>query len=192
MSTNPIRDELPAYISVDVETSGPVPEEYALLSIGACTLDGGERFYVELQPTSLHAQAEAMRVHGLSLERLAQEGLPPQAAMARLDAWLAQAVPAGEKPIFVAFNAAFDWMFVNQYFLRYLGHNPFGHSALDIKAVYMGAFGVPWRETSYRHIARLDQDLNPLSHHALDDALQQARLFRLVLQRLIDRPAEGG
>jgi len=30
-------DEL--YVSVDVETSGPIPGEYSLLSIGACLVD---------------------------------------------------------------------------------------------------------------------------------------------------------
>jgi ribonuclease T len=33
-----IQDNLPCFISVDVESAGPIPSRYALLSIGACTL----------------------------------------------------------------------------------------------------------------------------------------------------------
>ena len=55
--------------------------------------------------------------------------------------------------MFVALNAPFDWMFINDYFHRYLGANPFGHSALDIKAYYMGLSGVTWSETSMKHIS---------------------------------------
>ncbi len=40
--------------------------------------------------------------------------------------------------MFVALNAPFDWMFVADAFWRYLGRNPFGPSALDIKALYLG------------------------------------------------------
>jgi hypothetical protein len=39
------------------------------------------------------------------------------------------ATPATHKAIFVAFNAPFDWMYINEYFQRYLGENPFGHSS---------------------------------------------------------------
>ena len=39
------------YISVDVETAGPTPGDYAMISIGACLVDEPQRgFYVELKP----------------------------------------------------------------------------------------------------------------------------------------------
>ena len=50
--------------------------------------------------------------------------------------------------MFVGFNAAFDWMFVADYFERYLGRNPFGYTALDIKAFAMGRLGGTWADTS--------------------------------------------
>ena len=40
--------------------------------------------------------------------------------------------------MFVGFNASFDWSFVNWYFHKFVGTNPFGVAALDIKAYYMG------------------------------------------------------
>lgn len=166
-------------ISVDVEAAGPVPAEYSLLSIGACLVDDLDRqFYVELQPTSRREDPKASAIHGLSLERLAREGTPPADAMAAFADWIAESVAADVQPVFVGFNAAFDWMFVNDAFHRYLGRNPFGHAPLDVKSFYMGQAGVPFRATSRRRLAEAYPDIRPLEHHALADALDQARLFR--------------
>ena len=174
----------PGFISVDVETSGPNPAGYSLLSIGACLVaDPGRTFYVELQPIpGLGALPEALAVGGLSPERLAEQGLPPAEALARLEGWLEEVVPAGLHPVFVGFNAPFDWMFVNDYFHRFLGHNPFGHGALDIRSFYMGVTGAGWYEAGLRHVAARYGITHPLTHNALHDAIDQGKLFRDMLE----------
>jgi DNA polymerase III epsilon subunit-like protein len=169
-------------VVIDVEAAGPNPSDYALLSIGACTIgEQRETFYVELRPDRDASTPEAMSIHGLSLEQLAIHGVPPSDAMRQFAAWLDLLTPDGARPIFVAYNAPFDWMFVNDYFHRYLGHNPFGHAALDIKAYYMGLHGVPWAETTYRLASARYDISHPLLHHALDDATQEAALFEALL-----------
>ena len=70
--------ELDRYISVDVETSGPNPSTYSLLSIGACTLAvPRQNFYVELKPASANAVPEALEVTGLRLEQLEEHESRP-------------------------------------------------------------------------------------------------------------------
>jgi DNA polymerase III epsilon subunit-like protein len=101
--------------------------------------------------------------------------------MGRFDSWLATLVPPGVEPVFVGFNAPFDWMFVNDYFHRFLGRNPFGHAALDIKSFYMGLAGVQWSETTLRQVSQRYLENRPLTHHALRDALDQATIFRKML-----------
>lgn len=170
------------YISVDIETSGPNPSQYSLLSIGACLVCNPEiAFYVEIQPQNGNAEPEAMAVAGLLLEELSEQGIPPAEAMARFEEWLMEVVPAGHRLVFVAFNAPFDWMFVNDYFFRFLGHNPFGHAALDLKSFYMALWGISWAETSMRHTAKHYLEGRPLTHHALQDAIDQAELCRKML-----------
>ena len=170
------------YIVVDIEASGPSPSDYALLSIGACTLEEpGQTFYAELQPDRRAFISEAMVVNGLSLDRLTAEGMPPVEAMQAFSDWVALVVPPDARPVFVAFNAPFDWMFVNDYFHRYLGHNPFGHSALDIKAFYMGKHGVTWSETSHAQVGKKYAVKEELTHHALDDAIDEAEMLRALL-----------
>lgn len=179
MNTN-LQDE--PYISVDVETAGPNPADYSLLTIGACTILGRPgTFYVELKPVNMNALPEALAVSRLSMERLAERGLEPAEAMRQFDNWLKEVVPEDRRPIFVAFNAPFDWMFVNDYFHRYLGHNPFGHASLDIKSYYMGLTGVTWAETSMRSLSPRYLGNQQLTHHALRDAMDQAEIFRKMM-----------
>jgi ribonuclease T len=177
-----IDQEMPAYISVDVETAGAVPVDFALLSIGACTIGHPRQtFYVELQPDKNNFGSQAMAIHSLDPNDLAIHGLAPYEALQLFAHWIKEVVPATHKPIFVAFNAPFDWMFIADYFYRYLGHNPFGHSALDIKAFSMGALGVPWAKTSGEVLHKLYTDNKPLSHNALHDAIDQAVIFEKIL-----------
>ena len=175
-------------ISVDVETAGPAPGRYALLSIGACAVDDPASAYsADLRPDRDGALPEALAVSGLSIDELRDEGLDPAVAMADFAAWVEVVTPEGLDPLFVGFNAPFDWMFVAEYFDRYLGRNPFGHAALDIKALAMGVHGISWAETSWRHLAPRHGVGTTLTHAALQDARDQAALVRtLLVQRGIN------
>ena len=114
-------------------------------------------------------------------DNLQNNGIHPKEAMARFASWVNEFFQDGSQPIFVAFNAPFDWMFINHYFHCYLGQNPFGYKALDIKAFYMGLHRVSWEETGMRHVSRRYLGDQNLSHHALQDALDQAEIFRKML-----------
>ena len=172
-------------ISVDVEASGHSPSTGSLLSIGACVVDDPDvAIYIELKPDpALPWSTDAERIHGLDRSRLERDGLEPATAMRRFAEWVAE-VAGGRRPVFVGLNAPFDWMFVADYFWRTLGENPFGVSALDLKALYMGRYNVArWEDTRRVFIDErlgLEPDHN---HNALDDARGQARLTRVLLGR---------
>lgn len=168
-------------ISVDVETAGPNPSSYSMLSIGACHIDDPAiGFYVELAPVNDAITTEALSIGGLTLEHLRDTGRDPAEAMLEFEAWLGATVPAEHDPVLVGFNAAFDWMFVCDYFERFLGRNPFGHSAIDIKSYYLGMAGGSWAETSLRFLSPQYLDGQELSHNALGDARDQAVLFSAI------------
>jgi DNA polymerase III epsilon subunit-like protein len=176
------------YISVDVETAGANPARFAMISIGACLVDDpSTTFYVELQPDRTEVDEKALAISGLSMSTLAQEGAAPTDAMLRFEEWVKQVVPEGHVPIFVGFNAVFDWMFVDDYFQRYLGRNPFGHTALDIKAYSMGMLNSNWGATSLKVLSPKYLTGRPLAHNALADAQDQAELFRALRKENADR-----
>jgi DNA polymerase III epsilon subunit-like protein len=169
------------YVSVDVETAGPIPGEFSLLSIGACDVEDESRlFSVELKPINRNADPAALEVSGLSLEELAERGEDPAVAMAAFGKWVQGLGGENGILVFVGFNAPFDWSFVNYYFHRFSGANPFGFTALDIKALYMGATGSTWSDTRSSLIASHLLPSRQGDHDALHDAKYQAELFRLV------------
>lgn len=180
MSTTARRPE--TWVSVDVETAGPNPGSYSLLSIGACLVDHPDvGVEILLKPVTDAYLPQAMAVSDLDLADLAERGLAPAEAMAAFEEWTLSSIPDGHRPVFVGFNAPFDWMFVADYFGRYLGRNPFGHSAIDIKAYAMGVGGMPWRETSVPALTARYLRESSLTHNALQDARDQAAILRAVM-----------
>lgn len=171
------------FVSVDVEAAGPIPGEYSLLSIGACLVDDpAQNFSCELRPINSNADERALEVANLSMERLTKTGLKPRDAMRRFADWLGKFQDENKSVVFVGFNAPFDWSFVNYYFHKFLGENPFGFTALDIKAYYMGVTGCDWDDTRSSRIKERLQPESAGDHQALHDAMYQAELFRLMRQ----------
>ena len=175
-------DRKEVFISVDVETAGPIPGEFSILSIGACVVgDPSAEFECALKPINDNADPAALDISGLSLEALRRDGRDPEDAMRSFAEWVRLVTGSNAVPVFVGFNAPFDWSFVNYYFHRFAGENPFGFTALDIKALWMGVSGCSWSDT---RSSRMAEQLHPSTrgdHNALHDARHQAELFRLAI-----------
>ena len=98
----------------------------------------------------------------------------PQTAMRDYLAWLKQ-LPG--KPVFVAYPAAYDFLFVYWYLIRFSGESPFSHSALDIKTYAMAVLQREYRDTTKGNMPKRWFDDLPHPHCALDDAIEQGALF---------------
>lgn len=179
------------YISVDIETSGPFPPAYSMLSIGACLVgESDTSFYIELRPISEQAVAEAIKIVGKPLEHFATNGREVKVAMEEFERWV-ESVSRERIPVFVGFNAAFDWAFVNWYFHTYLERNPFGIGPIDVKSYFMGLRGCSWEETRSSRIPEIFKGAAKQTHNALDDARSQAQMFERMLQFARERQQEG-
>jgi DNA polymerase III epsilon subunit-like protein len=172
------------YFSVDIEASGPIPGEYSMLSLGACRIDSPKKtFYAEIRPINDNFVPAAIKVSGFDLRELARTGREPRKAMSDFGVWIERQTGVAT-PVFVGFNASFDWSFVNWYFHKFVGSNPFGFGALDIKAYYMGLSGCEWEDT---RSSKLPPTLTSGSkdrprHNALSDAVYQAGIFRRMME----------
>src|SRR6266481_4735549 len=165
------------FISVDIEASGPVPGIYSMLSFGAWIVGNvGERFYVELRPISEASIPAAMAVVGKRLEEFQRTGRDPAEAMSEFEGWVKR-VSAGLKPVFVSFNATFDWAFMNWYFHAFHLENPFGIGGVDIKAFYMGMSGCAWEQTRSSRLPAKYRSKAQHTHNALADAIEQGEMF---------------
>lgn len=170
------------YISVDIEASGPIPGEFSLLSIGACVINQTNQiFYAELKPLNKNYIKRALEVNGLSLAKLKAQGENPVQAMARFSHWV-NTVSKDNRPVFVGFNATFDWSFTHWYFIKFLSRDPFGISGLDIKAYFMGAHKLNWQDTIKKKIRSLYPPKTAHTHNALDDAQEQAEIFEKMIK----------
>ena len=167
------------YVSVDIETSGPIVGVHSLLSFGACICENmSKTFSREVIPISEMQDDDAMHIVGKPLGHF-YSTTPPKVAFTDFHDWL-KGQSEGSKLVFVGFNAAFDWAFVNWYFLTFLGSNPFGAAALDIKSYYGGFAGVAWEETRSSRIPAEFKPIGEHSHDPLDDAIEQALIFTSI------------
>jgi hypothetical protein len=98
----------------------------------------------------------------------------PQKAMAAYTTWI-RLLPG--RPVFVAYPAGFDFLFVYWYLIRFTGESPFSHSALDIKTYAMALLKKGYRDAAKRNMPADWFDQLPHSHVALDDAIEQGALF---------------
>ncbi len=185
-----MNDPNDVFISIDVEADGPIPGDFSMSSLGAVVAEPAldRTFYREFKPITDRFVPDAAAVSKLDRAKLVAEGADPATAMREFADWTNKTAGRGRRPVAVFFNATFDWQFVNWYFLHFLGKNPFGISGIDIKALYMGALGLPrWGLTSKRNFDRAFLSERPHSHNALDDAKEQAEIFLKVYERALAR-----
>jgi hypothetical protein len=182
------------YISVDIEADGPIPGPYSMLSLGAAVAgvqdaDGftaadpeRDTFYRELRPISGEFAPEALAVSGLDRDRLMTEGTEPAVALAEFGDWVRR-VSAGAQPVMCGYPASYDWTFLYWYLIRFTGGSPFGHSGcLDMKTLYAAKAGVPLRAVSKGTMPRHLLSQRRHTHHALDDAVEQAELLANLMR----------
>jgi hypothetical protein len=177
------------YVSVDIEADGPIPGPYSMLSLGAAvagTQDAGgftaadperQTFYRELRPITEEFVPQALGVSGLDRERLCRDGAEPAVALAEFTGWVRE-VSAGAQPVMCGYPASYDWTFLYWYLIRFTGSSPFGHSGcLDMKTLYATKAGVPLRAVAKGTMPRHLLSRRRHTHHALDDAIEQAELL---------------
>jgi hypothetical protein len=98
----------------------------------------------------------------------------PANAMRRYIDWL-RTLPG--KPVFVAYPAGFDFLFVYWYLIRFVSESPFSFSALDMKTFAMALLKSEYRAVSKKNMPKRWFDSLPHTHVALDDAVEQGALF---------------
>lgn len=177
------------YVSTDVEVDGPIPGPHSLLSFGSAayradqTLIGTFTANLELLPEAQgHPDTLAWwSRHPEAWAACRSDLRPPAEAMADYVAWL-DALPG--PPVFVGYPAAFDFLFVYWYLMRFVGRSPFSFAALDLKTLAMALLNSEYRRTTKRHMPKRWRQDHPHTHVALEDAIEQGALFCQMLAEL--------
>lgn len=171
------------YISVDVESDGPIPGPNSMLSFGAVALTAAgdilSTYEANLEMLEgARGNDETMKwwqQHPEAWAAHRKDIKPAPHVMPDFVAWV-EGLPG--TPVFVAYPAGYDFMFMYWYMIRFAGSSPFSFSALDIKTYAMAvlrrdfrkttkdAFKNSWWDKKFKH-----------THKALDDAMEQGLLF---------------
>ncbi len=170
------------YVSTDVEVDGPIPGPYSMLSLGSAayladkTLVSTFAVNLECLPdTQPHPDTmDWWEKHPEAWQACRQMPRAPAEAMMDYVEWL-EALPG--LPVFVGYPAAFDFMFVYWYLIRFTSRSPFSFSALDIKTMAMLQLGKDYRRSTKKNMPKRWFDDLPHNHQALDDAIEQGALF---------------
>ncbi len=112
-------------IMIDVESDGPIPGDYSMISFGAVIVDDqlDKTFYGKLKPISDQWIPDALAVSGFSRDEcMAFE--EPDTVMIYFKDWIKE--HSSSRPLFFSDNNGFDWQFINWYFWHFLNENPFG------------------------------------------------------------------
>ncbi len=191
------------YFSIDIEASGKHSGQYSMLSLGAVIIgDLEKRFYKEIQPVTMNYDASAMRIGCLGLhclddlkeqetynpdkknpkfdpqkvlEHMQKSCETPQQAMHDFWNWIHFA-SAGEIPVFAASPVKFDYPFVAGYFEKYCSWgNPFEDRTINMMTLYQRAVD-DGKIIDADTLGFTEEELD-LPHHALEDAIIQAKIF---------------
>ena len=126
-----------AHIVVDVESDGQSPANASMVCFGAVAVFNTQlTFFGKTRPITKNFDPQALAISNYS--RVEHEGFEgPELVMKSFELWVKE-VCGNARPVFVSDNPAFDWQWINFYFHKYLGSNPFGFSARRIGDLYCG------------------------------------------------------
>ena len=170
------------FISTDVETDGPIPGPHSMLSFGsaAFTEDGKMIGVFQANLTTLEGATghpktmDWWKTQPKAWDACRKDLQAPEKAMRAYVAWVA-GLPG--KPVFVAYPAGFDFLFMYWYLIRFTGESPFSFSALDIKTYAMAVLKSGYRESTKRNYPKSWFSKTEHNHEALTDAIGQGELF---------------
>ena len=183
------------YISVDIETDGPIPFKNSMIDLGASIFDlkNGiiESFEVAVNPlpgntTDPNTMLEFWSKHIDRYNYLYDHGIEAKQAMERFVNWV-ERVSGGKKPVFIAYPAGYDFTWTYAYMMYFVGRSPFGFVALDFKSLLTGYLKVPYRSVAKRNMPKkwFSKELKH-THNAVEDAAEQAELFINAMREIYE------
>jgi len=79
--------------------------------------------------------------------------------------------------IFLAYPVAYDFRYIDYYFQRFLGRNPFRYLTIDLRSYTMGMLNVSYQKANKQKLPVEWSDGFKHTHIALDDALEHGAIF---------------
>jgi len=151
---------------VDVESDGGLLGVNSMVCFGVVKLteELDTTFYGQTKPISDKYDERALSVSGFSREEHLTFDDPVKVMSGFAD-WLEE--NSKGRPILISDNNGYDASWINYYFLRYYGANPFGWSSRRIGDLYCGMVKDMW--AGWKKLRTTKH-----THHPVDDAMGNA------------------
>lgn len=161
---------------VDIESDGPIPGDFSMISFGAVLVDDdlNTTFYGKLKPISERFIPEALAVSGHTREEVLLFD-DPKSVMEQFALWIKDVCK--DRPVFISDNNGFDWMFICWYFHHFTGNNPFGFSSQNLGSLYKGLINDTFK--NFKHLRKTNHTHNPV-----DDAKGNAEALLTMRKEL--------
>ncbi|HSX17864.1 MAG TPA: 3'-5' exoribonuclease [Candidatus Saccharimonadales bacterium] len=180
------------YIVVDIETDGPVPGLYSMLSIGAVATTANEElssFYrkvLRVEGATQHFPTmKWWKTQPEAWEEVTSEAQPAEVVIKDFCSWLDS---IGKIPVFVAHPVGFDYAFVSWYLWKFANKNPFttttgASKTLDLPSFISGRLKLDLNMSERKKLSSpLTTGMPDHSHKAIDDA----RGFGVILRNVLN------
>ena len=186
------------YFSIDIETDGQAPGLSSILPLGCAAflptsdepIGTWQRNYTPLPDAESDAETLLWwRGFPDVWSQLQKDRILPALATAEFAEWI-KTIAGDNKAIAAAWPASWDWAFVYYYFRRFNVRSTFGHSALDIKTLWVAytirKWGRSWA-SGRTYKADVPQEWKGASQHThigVDDAVEQGKILIHLLREL--------
>lgn len=159
------------YISVDVESDGPLQGINSMVCFGAVLVDNklDKTFYGQTEPVGKDYNPEALAVSGFTREQH-EKFQHPKKTMEDFARWIKE-VAGDNQVVLISDNNGYDAPWINWYFHKYLGYNPFGWSSRRIGDIWCG-----FKNNLYYKWKKHRKTKH--THNPVDDAKGNAEAFR--------------
>lgn len=163
------------YIVVDIESDGPLQGINSIVCFGAIIVEPTltKTFYGKCKPVSEVYDSDALAVSGFTREEH-ETFEEPKIVFERFDKWLKENVQG--QPVLFSDNNGYDAPWINWYFHKYLGKNPFGWSSRRIADLFCGFEKDLYYKWKKHRISKH-------THHPVDDARGNAEALLYLLNK---------
>lgn len=163
-------------IFVDVEANGISPASGVMTEFGAVDHKSRATFHGKLWDSKPDPSNPAI---SLPTTKVVES---EKTVMERFAKWLEG---FNGRPIFVSDNPAYDFQWINFYFDKTLGKNPFGHSGRRISDFWAGLNG-DWSNTQKWKRYRI----TPHDHNPVHDAMGNVEAFDKIMDLVKAKPGK--
>lgn len=164
-----------SYIVVDVESDGPIIGNHSMVCFGAVHVDKqgllNNTFYGKLAPISSVYVKDALAVSGFTRKEH-EKFDDPSITMQDFEVWLRQF----NNPTLISDNNGYDASWINYYFHRFVGNNPFGWSSRRLGDLFCGYYNDAKYQWKKHRITKH-------THNPVDDAKGNAEALLYLINQ---------